>query len=89
MRFEVTGHYEMPVRGAFVLGQLRSGSLHPGLVLRGNSERAFSYTLAGVESLSGNEKHMHALIFQGKPCIADLLRAFPVGTIICAEPGLA
>ena len=78
--FNVTAHHELPGRGGFVLGTVR-GEVVLGMPVHGaGSSRA--YTVAGVESLSGNGAHLQALVFRGQPTLAEIVEAFPTGTAV-------
>jgi hypothetical protein len=83
--FEVTGHHELPDRGAFVLGHI-TAAVSPGMLVRGTGSSR-SFPVSGVEFLSGKGNHINALVFVGKPSLAEILEAFPVGSNILPEPG--
>ena len=84
--FLVTGHYEMPERGAFVLGQLIQGGISPGMLIGTGCEPP-TLTIVGVECLSdsANNRHSNALIFREKPSMDFLMRVMPVGTVVSAN----
>jgi hypothetical protein len=87
MKFEVTGHDEMPERGAFVLGLIHGEGFRPGVLVRSVSNQQQTYAVAGVESISGSGTHMSALVFRERPSMPDIVHAFPVGSMICAVSG--
>jgi hypothetical protein len=80
--FSVTAHHALSDRGGFVLGTA-CGEVRPGMSVRGvGSSRVFA--VFGVESLSGEGGHSHALVFRGKPAIAEIAEAFPIGSAVFA-----
>ena len=88
--FQVTGHYEMPARGAFVLGELLQGKIAPGMVIETRCEPS-TLKIVGVECMSdsANNRHSNALIFLEKPSMDFLLRVMPVGSIVEVVEGNA
>jgi len=84
--FEVTDHYELPERGAFVIGHIRSGMFRIGMVLYspfGNSH----FTISGIECVDNirERKNWNALTFQERPALATLKVCFPVGAMLKAR----
>jgi hypothetical protein len=82
--FEVADHDELPERGGFVIGHLRS-VLRCGELVRSPADPAQVYTIAAIEFLSGNGQHRQALIFSDKPSLSEVRRAFPVGSLVVAD----
>jgi hypothetical protein len=78
--FNVTAHYDLPDRGGFVLGAV-CGEVRAGMSVRGVGSSRF-YVVVGVETLSGKGGHLQALIFRGKPAIAEIAEAFPIGSAV-------
>lgn len=81
-KFEVTGHCEMPGRGAFVLGHLQIGSLRPGDHVQNSVNSIIKFRIFAVESLGGGGTHKCAIILCGSPSYGEIIRAFPVGASI-------
>ena len=86
-RFEVTGHYELSERGAFLIGHIRTGTFRNGMLIdaAGHKER---FTISGIEFLDNiaEQKHWNALVFRERPNLEALQRLFPVGSIVVASP---
>ncbi len=84
--FEVTGHYEIPARGAFLLGHIRQGRIAPGMLVETGCEPP-TLKIMGVECLSDcvKNRHSNALIFLEKPSMEFLMRVMPVGANVRAE----
>ena len=79
--FEVTDHFELEGRGAFVIGHIRSADIIKiGMVVdTGEQERTF--TISGIEFLNNirEKKLWNALVFKEKPTMDTIKRCFPVG----------
>ena len=84
--FEVTDHYELPQRAAFVIGQIRSGVFRCGMSVS-TRDGAMSLTISGIESLDNLAlgQHSNALSFRERPTLDELRQQFPVGSILAAE----
>jgi len=82
-RFEVTSHYELSGRGAFVIGHIREGTIQIG-----NSVPVpgFSgcWTISGIECLDNiaERKHWNALVFKEQPRRDEVEAAFPIGAFV-------
>jgi hypothetical protein len=81
--FEVTGHYELAERGAFVIGQLVDGIWRVGDRISAVGGGA-QFTLSGIECLNNTalKKSAIALVFAERPTQEQIQRAFPCGTIL-------
>jgi hypothetical protein len=78
--FNVTAHHDLPDRGGFVLGTM-CGEIRPGMSVRGaGSSRP--YAVASVESLSGRDGHIQALIFRSRPALSEVAESFPIGSAV-------
>lgn len=88
--FEVTGHYVLPERGAFLIGHIRSGIFRTGMRV-GNTGTSEQFTIAGIEFLDNTAAHKHwnALVFRERPTLATVERAFPVGSLVLATVALS
>jgi hypothetical protein len=86
--FEVTLHFQLAERGAFVVGRILGGTWRTGACVSAlDGERRF--TVSGIEFLDNlsAKTHAMALVFQERPTMPELARAFPVGSILFAEDG--
>jgi hypothetical protein len=83
-QFEVTNHYELPSRGAFVIGHIIQGSVRVGM-LAATRLSPPTLTISGMEFLNAVSEHKfwNALIFSEQPNLDFLQRAFPIG---CVRP---
>jgi hypothetical protein len=82
-KFEVTDHYELRERGAFVVGLICEGIIKPGdfaALLDGVTY----WKISGVEFLDNTAErtYRNALMFRKRPARADVEREFPVGSHI-------
>jgi hypothetical protein len=83
--FEVESHYEMASRGGFIIGLFteRRRAATPGMVALSptTGER---FTVDGIETLCNPGVHRckNALLFRGRPTLAEVLDAFPVGSVV-------
>ena len=84
--FELTGHFELAQRGAFVVGHLRDGVCRIGMSVTSDIAGQ-TYVISGIEYLDNisERKFWSALIFREKPAIAEIERAFPAGTLLSAR----
>jgi hypothetical protein len=82
-RFEVTSHFELADRGAFVIGYIRAGFIRPGMCVDTHLEPP-RLRITGVEVLdnSSEKKHWNALIFAERPTLDFVKAAFPIGGVI-------
>jgi hypothetical protein len=82
-QFEVTGHYVLPKRGAFVIGHLLGGGKWLGEQISTGDEPP-SLTVSGVDFMCNTKanKYSQALVFREQPSLEFLQRIFPVGTIL-------
>ena len=89
-RFEVTGHFEVTGRGAFVIGHIIAGMIAPGMRVRAIPS-SHVLTICGVECVDNisEKKYWNALVFAEKPNLAFIRAAFPVGTTIEIQHGHA
>ncbi|MDJ0760908.1 MAG: hypothetical protein QNJ19_16055 [Woeseiaceae bacterium] len=82
-RFEVTDHYELSGRGAFVIGYIREGKVKVGDSVP-LPDSSVSWTISGIEFLDNisKRKYWNALLFKEHPARADVEAAFPVGSFV-------
>jgi hypothetical protein len=57
------------------------GEVRPGMSVRGAGSSRL-YAIASVESLSGKDGHIQALIFRGRPAFAEVAESFPIGSAV-------
>ena len=83
--FEVTGHYYLEKRGAFVIGRIQSGTFRIGMTIP-IGEEGKSLTISGIEYLDNVAKKVfaNALVFKEKPELDYLKKIFPVGSVLRA-----
>ena len=81
--FEVTGHYYMKERGAFVIGNILRGEFKIGMKLPAKDENEF-LTISSIEYLDNlaERKFWNALVFAEKPTFGYVEENFPVGMVI-------
>jgi hypothetical protein len=80
--FEVTDHFEIEDRGAFVIGHIRGDDpINIGMVVD-TQEPEKMFTISGIEFVDNirEKKYWNALVFQEKPTLDTVKRCFPVGT---------
>jgi hypothetical protein len=77
-RFEVTSHFELAARGAFVIGRILDGFIRPGMCVDTHLEPP-KLKITGVEVLNNisEKKHWNALIFAERPTFDFVKAAFP------------
>jgi hypothetical protein len=85
-QFEVTDHFEIPNRGAFLIGHIRTGMFRIGMVVCAEPSGEV-FTISGIEFVDNTreKKYWNALVFQEKPELDTLRRCFPVGTVLKAS----
>jgi hypothetical protein len=86
--FEVTSHFQLAERGAFAVGRILGGTWRTGacvLALDGKTR----FTVSGIEFLDNlsAKTHAMALVFEERPNMSELARAFPIGSVLFAENG--
>ena len=81
--FEVTDHYVLKDRGAFVIGNILGGAIKVGGKVR-LPDGVTSWTISGVEFIDNIAQRIYrnALVFRERPALEELQRSFPVGTQI-------
>ncbi len=81
-RFEVTRHFGLSGRGAFVIGYIVEGMIRVGMVVRTGMDPPV-LTISGVEFVdnTAERKSWNALLF-ADPSLEIIERAFPVGSIL-------
>jgi hypothetical protein len=81
--FEVQDHYELPSRGAFVIGRIVAGVVRPGMRAQTGLDPA-QLEVAGVEFLDNvtDGTFKNALVFADRPSLAFVKQAFPIGFVI-------
>jgi hypothetical protein len=82
-QFEVTGHYFLPARGAFIIGQIRGGGRWMGTQVSTGDPPPL-LTISGIEHLQyiKEPKCGYAFIFREQPTLEFLKQVFPIGTVI-------
>ena len=82
-KFEVTDHYYLENRGAFVIGNIVSGEFTIGMKID-TTDKISSLTISGIEYVDNISKrsYKNALVFKEYTTIEYLKKAFPTGTII-------
>jgi hypothetical protein len=82
-RFEVTSHFELNGRGAFVIGHIRDGVIRPGMYVDTHRDPP-RLKVAGVEFVDNiaEKKHWNALLFAELPTLDFVKAAFPIGSVI-------
>lgn len=81
--FEVTGHYQLSERGAFLIGYIRSGVFRNGMLI-GTASHSERFVISAIEFLDNiaERKHWNALILRERPSLEALERLFPVGSVV-------
>lgn len=81
--FEVTDHFYLKEKGAFVIGNIKSGSFKIGMEVS-CSEKRQSLTISGIEYMDNlKEKSFEiALAFKEKPELEFAKSLFPVGVVL-------
>jgi hypothetical protein len=82
-RFEVTSHFELTGRGAFVIGHIRDGLIRPGMYV--DTQRDPSrLRVSGVEFVDNiaEKKYRNALVFAERPTLDFVKAAFPIGSVM-------
>lgn len=84
--FEVTDHFYLPGRAAFVIGHIRSGLFRNGMSIQSPDE-VLTLTISGIEFMDNlaERKHWNALTFRERPTLDQLKRHIPVGSILLAK----
>lgn len=82
----MTAHFELAGRGAFVVGHIRDGKFRNGMSIT-SGITGQTYVICGIEFLDNLSERifLNALIFREKPAIAEIIRAFPAGTLLSAR----
>jgi hypothetical protein len=82
-RFEVTSHFEIIGRGAFVVGQIRGGLIRVGMYVDTQRDPP-RLRVAGVEFLDNiaEKKYWNALVFAERPTLDFVEAAFPIGSVL-------
>ena len=83
-QFEVTDHFEIEDRGAFVIGHIRGDDpIKIGMVVA-TKEPEKTFTISGIECVDNirEKKYWNALAFQERPTLDTVKRCFPVGTLL-------
>ncbi len=82
-QFEVTDHYRMASRGAFVIGNIVGGTIRPGMRVNTGLQPS-TLRINGVEFVDNlkERRHWNVLIFAEGPTLEFIKRAFPVGSLI-------
>ncbi len=82
-QFEVTKHYELRERGAFVIGHIREGDIRIGMQVLTEAEPP-TLTICGVESVDNvsEKKYWNALLFSEKPSMEFIKNVFPKGSTL-------
>lgn len=86
--FQVTAHYELTDRGAFVVGRIVSGTWRIGTSVVA-ADGTTRFRIAGIEYLDNVSERTSAiaLVFRESPTMSQVTRAFPVGTVLLANEG--
>jgi hypothetical protein len=81
--FEVTSHYELTGRGAFIIGRIRGGVIRPGMYVDTHGDPPM-LKVASVEFLDNiaEKTHQNALVFAEQPSMAFVKAAFPIGSLL-------
>lgn len=79
-KFEVTEHYELEDRGAFVIGNILSGEIRIGMCVETGLDPA-TLKISGIEFMDNvsEMKYWNALIFEEKPSLDFIKNAFTIG----------
>ena len=86
--FEVTNHFELKDRGAYIVGHIHDGVVKIGDTIAWPHHDS-GLTVIGIECLDNisEKKFWNALIFRERPTKPELEQAFPVGALIDVFPG--
>jgi hypothetical protein len=85
-QFEVTNHFELPERGAFVVGHIRNGTFRIGMIVEADPPDSH-LTISGIEYVDNikEKRFWNALRFREQPSLETVKRRFPVGTVLKAK----
>jgi hypothetical protein len=85
-KFEVVDHCEIALRGVFVVGLLREGTMKLGMKVRTNDAPEL-LTVAAMEYMESPRtgQPCNALKFDERPTLEFVQQAFPIGSFLEAE----
>ena len=82
-KFEITEHFEVTGRGAYVVGRIRDGAIGIGDKVPGQNTTAI-FTICGIECADNlrERKFWNALLFEEQPSLSDVRAEFPIGSCV-------
>jgi hypothetical protein len=82
-RFEVTDHYELPGRGAFLIGNIMDGTLRIGMSMRARDQEV-PLTISRIEYVDHRQlrRFANALTFHEQPSLDYLKKTYPLGSVV-------